>query len=146
MKSLKLSVCLFVLAKGAVFLAEAETRIERFHIGGGGGTSSGGALALSGIIGQPAAGSFGGGPFWLVGGFLSMPVAVQVPEAPTLVITAGPPGFGVISWTRAGPGYVLQFRESLSTGVWENVPSGATNPVNVPLSGQGKYYRLIKPQ
>lgn len=54
--------------------ATAQTALAQFEldwhtIDGGGGTSSGGAFALSGTIGQPDAGMMSGGSFTLVGGF-----------------------------------------------------------------------------
>ena len=44
-------------------------RIDWFTVDGGGGYSAGGALELSGTIGQPDAGVLTGGAFELVGGF-----------------------------------------------------------------------------
>ena len=43
--------------------------IARYTVNGGGGTSTGGAFALDGTIGQHDAGSQSGGAFVLAGGF-----------------------------------------------------------------------------
>ena len=98
MKTLPLSLWLFLMTP--VLASAAGFEINRFTIGGGGGTSSGGPFSVSGTIGQPAAGSLGGGAFSLDGGFWSVPVVVQVPDAPTLRITTliATPGFAILSW------------------------------------------------
>jgi len=43
--------------------------LKWWTVDGGGGTSMGGAYALSGTLGQPDAGSMSGGGYTLVGGF-----------------------------------------------------------------------------
>jgi len=144
MKTLHSSLSLFLMAP--VLAAAAGFEINRFTMSGGGGTSSGGPFLVSGTIGQPAAGGLGGGTFSVDGGFWSVPVAVQVPNAPTLQITTliAAPGFAILSWDSSVTGYSLQVRSSLETGIWENAPSGATNPVSVLATGPARFYRLIK--
>ena len=53
----------------SVVLAQGGYNISWFTVDGGGGTSSGGAYMLSGIVGQPDAGVLSGGTYALVGGF-----------------------------------------------------------------------------
>ena len=49
---------------------------------GGGGTSTGGGYTVTGTIGQPDAGTMGGGTFSLNGGFWGIIAAIQTPGAP----------------------------------------------------------------
>lgn len=67
------------------------------------------------------------------------------PAAPTLTIVRTPPAQATISWTPATPGYVLQERNSLTSGSWVNSPSGTNNPVTVPATFPARFYRLLKP-
>jgi hypothetical protein len=48
-----------------------------------------------------------------------------------------------ISWAPATAGFTLQETTSLPASSWSPGPTG--NPVNVPITGNAKYYRLIKP-
>jgi len=114
---------------------------------GGGGTSTGGVYAVSGTIGQPdAGGPMTNGQFSLTGGFWALPQVVQTPGAPTLFITHAAPGWATLWWTPAtGTNWVLQERLSLTSGAWSNSPSGPTNPVTVPATLPGRFYRLFKP-
>jgi len=119
--------------------------IDWFKVAGGGGTSTNGQYALSGTIGQHDAGQMSDGPFTLTGGFWALPTPVQMAGAPTLTIGPDAPGFALISWTPATPGFVLQFSAALGLSEWTNAPSGATNPIVVPASAPTRFYRLIKP-
>jgi hypothetical protein len=113
---------------------------------GGGGTSTGGVYAVSGTIGQPdAGGPLTNGQYSVTGGFRALPEAVQVEGAPTLQITRATPGLAKISWTPATSGWVLQENLNLATTNWANSLSGATNPVVVPATVPGKFFRLRKP-
>ena len=138
---------LALLATG-VLTAHAQYSIPWSKIAGGGATtpSTGGVYAVSGTIGQPdASGVLTGGVYSVTGGFWALPVAVQTPGAPTLTIVPGAPGQAAISWSPATPGFVLQESTSLENPNWINSPSGATNPVNVPATGNHKFFRLRKP-
>ena len=64
------------------------------------------------------------------------------PMPPTLTILRAAPGFVTISWAPATPGLVLQFSPTLMPPAWSNAPSGATNPVTVPVSFPAQFYRL----
>jgi hypothetical protein len=131
----------------AATLVYAQTySIDWFTIDGGGGTSTGGVYSISGTIGQPdAGGPMTGGNFSLTGGFWPLPGAVQTIGAPILTIIPTGPGQATISWTPNTPGYVLQETLSLLPPNWVNSPSGASNPVLVPVARPMKFYRLFKP-
>lgn len=64
--SLALAVLLLLVP---VVLAQGGYDISWFSMDGGGGVSSGGPYALSGIIGQPDAGVLSGGTYTVTGGF-----------------------------------------------------------------------------
>ncbi len=64
---------------------------------------------------------------------------------PAIAISPTAPGDTSISWTPELPGFVLQETEALSPANWTNSPSGAANPIIVPLAPPSKYFRLKKP-
>jgi len=142
---MKLIASLSLLTGLALAIGAQNYSIDWSTIDGGGGTSTGGVYSVSGTIGQPDAGTMSGGQFTLTGGFWALPIAVQVSNAPTLLITGGPAGFATISWTPPTPGFVLQISDSLTTPAWTNAPSGATNPVAVPATLPARFYRLNRP-
>jgi hypothetical protein len=132
-----------------LFVGRVEAQpftIDWSKVAGGGGTSTGGVYSVSGTAGQhDAGGPMTGGSFSLTGGFWVLPIAVQVPSAPTLTIALGVPGQARISWTPNTPGFVLQETWRLAPANWTNSPSGATNPIVVPATWPMKFYRLCKP-
>lgn len=67
---------------------------------------------------------------------IAPPVIVIVPVNLTNIM---------ISWTSAIPGLVLQENLSLSSTGWTNAPSGATNPVVLPVTSTTRFYRLFAP-
>ena len=69
----------------------------------------------------------------------------ETPEAPLLSIVASTPGEATISWNPNSPGLVLQETLSLHPTNWMNSPSGSTNPITVPSTGDTRFYRLFKP-
>jgi hypothetical protein len=85
-----------------------------------------------------------GGPGLVVGGFWVLPTLVQTPDAPTLHIANGDPGFATIWWTPPTPGFTLQSTDSLSPTNWFNAPSGTNNPTPIPATVPARFYRLIK--
>ena len=120
--------------------------VDWSKLAGGGGTSTGGVYAVSGTIGQPdASGAMTNGQYSVTGGFWVLPQAVQVSDAPRLLIARAAPGQATISWTPATPGFLLQENLNLATTNWVNSPSAATNPVTVPANGVVKFYRLHRP-
>lgn len=67
------------------------------------------------------------------------------PDRPTLSIETVAPGQVRLSWGPDYPGAVLQETDTLLPLAWTNAPSGATNPVTLPASGNGKLYRVLTP-
>ena len=86
-----------------------------------------------------------GGSYSLVGGFWSLPFAVQSADAPQLTIVPFGVGQARISWSPNAAGYVLQESTNLNTPNWLNSPSGAINPAIVPVTLPIKSYRLRRP-
>jgi hypothetical protein len=101
---------------------------------------------VTGAIAQAeAGGALVGGIYAVTGGLLALPLAVQTPDAPTLVIVRATPGQVTLSWTPATPGSLLQQSPGLAPTAWVNSPSAAQNPVTVPVTLAIRYYRLNKP-
>ena len=50
-----------------------------------------------------------------------------------------------LSWTPPTPGFALQESLNLPALSWSNSPSGETNPITLPVTGQAKFFRLLKP-
>jgi hypothetical protein len=96
----------------------AQYSIDWYKIGGGGGTSSGGAFQVSGTIGQPdASGALSGGQYSVTGGFWSLISVVQTPGAPLLTVTfVG--GQAIVSWPASATGWALQTNSNLATATW----------------------------
>jgi len=128
-------------------LALAQFSIPWSTVDGGGGTSTGGTFRVSGTMGQPDASyAMTGGMFAVAGGFWVLPIAVQTPGAPELLIAPAASGFATISWTPdTGTNWVLQESLDLMSGEWSNAPSAWTNPVTVPATLPVKFYRLFYP-
>jgi hypothetical protein len=134
------------LLSALCFGAWAQYAIDWHTIDGGGGTSTNGQYSVSGTIGQPdAGGRMTDGQYAVTGGFWALPQGVQTEGAPTLTIAKDAPGFANISWTPASTNWVLQESLDLSPAAWTNSPSGATNPVVVPVTVPVRFYRLYKP-
>ena len=64
---------LTLLLSPVLVLAQSggEFDLSWWTVDGGGGLSTGGPYILDGAVGQPDAGTLGGGPYTLVGGFWS---------------------------------------------------------------------------
>ena len=141
---LRLAALLWLVADSAHAQPYA---LDSGRITAGGGTSAGGSYAVTGAIAQPeAGGAMVGGTYAVTGGLLAPPLAVQSPGAPKLVIVrAAAPGQVTLSWSPATLGYVLQQSPGLAPTAWANSPSGATNPVTVPVTLAIRFYRLTKP-
>lgn len=142
-----------LLLAGAIHAGAQGLALQRSVIAGGSGTSTGGAFALSGTVGQPdAGGPLTGGTFSLTGGFWALPVAVQTVGAPLLSIGLSN-NLVVVSWPREGAdGFVLDRKPTLNTGLfpvlWIQVPfpyqTNATHIfITTPPVGEG-FFRLRK--
>ena len=124
--------------------ARAQFTIDWFTVDGGGVMNvTGGTFTLSGTVGQPDAGTLGGGS--LVGGFW----AVLAPLPPILTISRSGPNV-IISWPSPSTGFVLQETPDLSASPWNNVaqaPSdnGLSKSVIVTGPFPPKFYRLSNP-
>jgi hypothetical protein len=142
MKAL-LKICVGALLAIPFCLSAQTYKIDWYTIDGGGGSSSGGAYALSGTIGQFDAGTLAGGSFTLVGGFWGGAFAVQQVGSPTLFINRVGPDVQ-LTWDPSATGFVLEQSLNLSPAAWSAVAGGA-NGVVVPATGPTKFYRLRRP-
>jgi hypothetical protein len=124
--------------------------IDWFTINGGGGTSSAGAYAISGTLGQPDAGNLSGGNYRLEGGFWSIVAALQTPDAPRLSIGATG-GVVILSWPQPAAGWTLYTTPTVPSDPvpWTLVsPPYQTNAthwlIQVPAPPGNRFYRLQK--
>jgi hypothetical protein len=139
------------LALGAVLFSAIAALAQPYSIdwhaiGGGGGTSSGGAFTLSATLGQLEASPqpMAGGSFSITGGFWSL-LAIQNPDAPLLSIARQGADL-LLFWTLSGTGFVLEESPS-PTGAWSQVSlpyeTNATHvSVTAPLPARNSFYRL----
>jgi hypothetical protein len=76
-----------------------------------------------------------------------IPVVVTLPTAPPAVtIRAVRTGTNLrLTWPTSATGYILQASPDLTTPDWQNVPNVTGNTAEVPLSGNYRFFRLIKP-
>lgn len=126
------------VAEGGAFALVAATTA-------GGGTSTGGAFALTGVAGQADAGTLQGGAFTLVGGFIGVLAAPTVGGDATLVVTLNAAGEAALTWDRDG--YVLEFRSGLDDAAgWQAVtPAPAGRTFSAPASLPARFFRLRRP-
>ncbi len=132
---------LFSLLIPTISFAQSYS-IDWYKVSGGGGTSSNGQYTVSGTIGQhDAGGPMTGSNYSLTGGFWAL-YAVQMPGAPTLIITyAG--NQAIVSWPPSVTGWTLQTNNNLSTGTWGNYTGTIINNTvtNAPPAGK-LFFRL----
>lgn len=143
-----------LLLAAGLCTARAQTYfIDWSKIAGGGGTSTGGGLTVSGTIGQPDTGAMSDGNFSVTGGFWSL-FAVQTPGAPLLSIERLPNGSVRVFWPLPATDVLLDQATALSgtpaATVWSQVgfpyQTNATHiSITVPMPTGTKYYRLRKP-
>ena len=77
-----------LLLPAATAVDAQQYSLDWYKISGGGGTSTNGQFAVSGIIGQPdASAAMNGGNYSLTGGFWSLISVVQTAGAPALFIS-----------------------------------------------------------
>jgi hypothetical protein len=128
-------------------LAGAQSySIGWYRIASGGGTSTNGALRVTGTIGQPdASGTMTGGGFSLTGGFWSI-YAVQTAGLPILSISLTGTNSVTVSWPNTGS-YILQTNSILSNGSWAaggytvNTVNGINSVTITPQAGS-MFFRL----
>lgn len=120
--------------------------LDRSSIAGGGGTSTNGALRLTGTIGQRDAGTkLAGGTYALEPGFWSVAIAVQTAGAPQLsVVRIG--GTVFISWPSETVGFELEQTSNLRPpATWTPVAGVASNSLITPATPGTHFFRLRKP-
>ena len=82
--------CLAVAVLFATAGAAKDFALDSFTLASGGGTSTGGVFAVSGVIGQPEAEAMSGGLFSLSGEFLSLIAVVATPTVPITIFDNTP--------------------------------------------------------
>jgi hypothetical protein len=128
---------------------------------GGGGTSSGGAYAVTGTIGQPDAAwpvdehgfpvfRSTGGNYSVAGGFWGLFSVVQTPGAPRLTIINTGAASVKVCWPDPSTGWVLQQNGDLATTNWviSSLPvivEGTNKCVTVTPPAGHRFFRLFKP-
>ena len=129
-------------------LLRAQSALDWFTVDGGGGTSSGGAYAGQGTIGQPDAGVSSGGGYVLHGGFWGAFGGAAAESGPTLRIQLA--GMNVtVAWVNPSTGFQLQESTSLTTPDWADVNAvpavvGGERQVSRPAASAARFYRLRK--
>jgi hypothetical protein len=121
--------------------------IDWFTIAGGGASSSGGAYALIGTIGQSDTGVQSGGNFALSGGFWS---AIALSDAPSLSLRRSSTNTVIISWSAPATGFELQQNSQVASTNWSNVSMvptvvGDEKQVILPAPTGSQFFRLRKP-
>ena len=128
MKIKLLSLCTFGLLALAGMKASAQFTIDSFTIDGG-GTSTGGAFALSGTIGQPDAGTMSGGNYSLAGGFWG--VSPTPPPVGSVIIKVCVVGSEVRLRFTGIPGRIYYVERAHSvTGPWPETLAAITMPID----------------
>ena len=118
---------LFAITAASVLTltAHAQFAANWSTIDGGGGTSTGGAYALSGTVGQPDVGRATGGNYTLAGGFWSI-----IPDGLPPLKVKKRAGQLVLSWRAGATAVTVQSATQLAPGGgdWADF---AANPVQV---------------
>ena len=151
-EALGIAVLLLGLAVSSV--PAQDFTLDWFTMDGGGGKSTGGVYAVTGTIGQPDAGTLGGGDYTLTGGFWGLVAAVQTPGAPLLSITRTN-GSVIVSWPGTATSFVLEQTSQLlsppQTSSWATVPVNQYQTVGTNIhftispSVGNQWFRLRKP-
>jgi len=70
-----------------------------------------------------------------------------LPVWPALRLNPSANGLATLSWTPETPGFMLQHADSLAPSPlkWVDAPSGAVNPVTIPTTNAGRFYRVVRP-
>lgn len=147
------------MRKGILFLAltlsfsslgwAQSFTLDWFKIAGGGGTSTGSVYSVSGIVGQPDAGTMTGNGFSLDGGFWSV-FAIQTLSAPLLSLARVDENV-VLYWPASAVGYGLEQSQGLvaSNGWSAVVPApfqqNGVHYVTNPIVTGTHFYRLRHP-
>lgn len=127
---------------GAPSLSAVSYTVDWCLPGCGGSIINNGNTILVSSIGQSDSAILSGEFYQLVGGFWYnwiTPLSGSVPELALSQVN----GEIRISWAPALPGYRLEQTVDASLSEWTDAPHG--NPLTVPLTEQGLFYRLCKP-
>jgi hypothetical protein len=117
-----------------------------FKAAGGGGTSAGTGVSVSGTIGQHDAGVRTGGTYGQVSGYWGIIAAVPTAGAPLLNITLTATNTVMVLWPSPSTGWNLQQNNDLSTANWVAAPTPTDNGtikyiiINPPIGNL--YFRL----
>ncbi len=146
MKHLVLTVVALVWS--AVMVHAQPYAIDWHKVGGGAASSAGGVYALTGTIGQAAAGSMIGGNYSLTGGFWSCLLVVEVPGGPTLYLSRD--GDSVRVYWQDVPNWILQENDNLAAPTAWSASSGVTNAngtntLTLANPSGIRFFRLYKP-
>lgn len=135
---------------GSVTAQAQSYAITSATVDGGGGTSSGGAYAVTGAIAQhEASAPCTGGSYSLSGGFFAQYMALQQAGAPFLTIRATGANVQLV-WGANVPGWVLQSNSAdLAAPGWADVAgapsvSGAEQFHTFATGGGRVFFRLRK--
>ena len=136
---------------GTVLMApntEGQFIVDWFTLDSGGGTSTGGAYAVSGTIGQPDAGHLTGSNFTLESGFWSV---LQDSDAPWLRIRLSGASV-VLSWPSPSTSFQLQQTSALKgpATAWTDLTQtpalvNGNKEVTLLVAPDNGYFRLRKP-
>ena len=82
-----------------------------------------------------------------LGGANSLRRIVEVIPNPPPVLSIQRTGTNAatINWVPNTPGFILQYRDSVTGGVWNAAASGATNPVVLGLTNPPRFFRVVQP-
>jgi hypothetical protein len=159
--SLALAVCLGT----GVALAQGTSTINRWFIGGGGGTATGGNVSISGTLGQSIAGPSSGGEVTIQNGFwvgsaatvdasseIYLPLVINnwppVPEAPVLNTITDPganPTY-LVDWEPASQAdtYILEKATGSDFVDATAVYTGTNTDHTIDSVGIARYYYRVK--
>lgn len=137
MKTARLLSFIFLCIPWAGTAHAQSYSITSHTISGGGGTSSGGAYAITGAISQHDAGTVStGGAYAVRGGFFAQYMALQQTGAPHLIIRGVGANIQVV-WGSNVPGWILQ------TNTADLAPAGWADVVGTPLvNGAEKFLQF----
>lgn len=140
-----------LVAFGFMAAARAQNQAVDWHaIVAGAGTSSNGAYAVTGSIGQPTTAHSENGRFAIDSGFWGFATAVQMPGAPWLTIRSSSANAITISWPSPATGFVLQSAADLAAANWMTIDTtptddGITRTLVLPTTSGNHFFRLLKP-
>jgi hypothetical protein len=131
-------------------LRSADFTLGRGSFSSGGGTSTNGTLAISGVIGYPATAKSSGGPWIIESGIWGAVTLLQTPDAPTLRL-AWVGGTPRLRWAKLPVDWRLEMSPVLgSASQW--LPSGLVRQdagadweVVIPPSPGHRFFRLRYP-